>query len=122
MLTDTLIAIVDDDAPLRLALDNLIRSGGYRTILFPDAETFLGRQHEGAPDLLITDFQMPGMSGLDLIQTLRRHGSRIPIIMMTALAFDQLSLRAEAAGAFICLEKPFDEAILFSAIERALEI
>lgn len=115
-----LIAIVDDDAPLRAALDNLIRSEGYSTVLFADAESFLNRPSCQVIDLLISDYQMPGLDGLEMLKALRKRGAIFPVILMTALGFDEIAPTATKAGAFICMKKPFDEIELFSAIGRAL--
>lgn len=114
------IAIVDDDAPLRLALDNLIRSGGFSAGLFADAESFLADPDHSRFHLLLTDIQMPGMSGPELVRTLRRDGKTIPVIIMTAVALDQLPPRVRATPAFLFVEKPFDGDMLLSAIEQAL--
>lgn len=120
LMRKALIAIVDDDAPLRAALDNLIRSDGYSTVQYADAESFLDRPACQVIDLLISDYQMPGLNGLELLKMLRNRGATFPVILMTALGFDQLAPSVKAEGAFICLQKPFDEATLFAAINGAL--
>jgi FixJ family two-component response regulator len=113
------IAIVEDDAPLRDAINNLLKSSGFETNLFESAEAFLIALPTSA-DILITDVQMPGITGLELQSMLLARGEALPVIVITALLDDDTTSRALDCGAIACLLKPFDEAVLLSAIGVAL--
>jgi FixJ family two-component response regulator len=119
MTRNTIIAVLEDDASLRDAIDNLLRSSGFQTILFASADAYFEAQAPTA-DLLITDVRMPGTTGLALQDMLRAQGNRIPIIVITALLDATVSARALDLGAVACLLKPFDETALLDAIAQAL--
>jgi FixJ family two-component response regulator len=115
------IAIVDDDHALRNSLDDLIRSIGFRTLVFPSAEVFLSSNQAREAACLILDVRMPGMSGLDLQQQIVAAKWQIPIIFVTSHSDDDARLRALAAGAVAFLYKPFHEEELLNAIDAALK-
>jgi FixJ family two-component response regulator len=110
---------VEDDAPLRDAINNLLRSSGFETSLFESAEAFLMALPMNA-DILITDVQMPGMTGLEIQSILLGRGEGLPFIVITAILDDDITSRALDCGAIACLLKPFDEAALLCAIGVAL--
>src|SRR5215468_10443854 len=104
-----LIVIVDDDDSLRMSLDNLIRSVGFRTQSFSSAEAFLSANQKHDTACLILDVRMPGMSGLELQRQLVAASVCIPIIFITAHADVDARAQALAAGAVDFLRKPFHE-------------
>jgi FixJ family two-component response regulator len=110
-----IIAIVDDDASVRRALQRLVESAGYTVQTFASAREFLAWLPQGQAACLVLDVHMDGMSGLDLQQRLA-----VPVIFITAHD-DALTLarikRARAAGH---LHKPIDEQAVLSAIGRAV--
>jgi FixJ family two-component response regulator len=114
------ISIVDDDPFARDAIGDLIQSLGYIAITFPSAEQFLecGRIEEVA--CLITDLQMPGISGLDLQTRLQAQGYDMPVIFISAYPEDRFRARALNAGAVGFLGKPFLEESLIAYINNAL--
>lgn len=112
------ISIVDDDKPGRIALSSLVRSMGYEPFLFSCAEDFLASAERSETDCLITDFQMPGMSGLDLQGELVSGGRNIPIIIITAHPEKSVRDRATASGAVCFLSKPFDGQVMIDCIEQ----
>jgi FixJ family two-component response regulator len=116
-----MIAIVDDDRSVREAAKTLIRSLGYATAAFASAEEFLesGRLRDTA--CLITDVQMPGMSGVDLQDHLTANGHGTPVIFVTAYPDERVHARALEAGAFGFLSKPFTEESLIECLDRALQ-
>ena len=116
-----IISIVDDDTSVRNAARRLLRSLGYLTATFSSAEEFLqsGRLRETA--CLITDVQMPGMSGVDLQSHLTANGHDLPVIFVTAYPEASVRARALSAGAFGFLSKPFSEDNLIECLDRALE-
>ena len=113
-----LVAIVDDDASIREAIQGLLKASGYVTEAFPSAKGFLasGRLNEVA--CLITDLQMDGMSGLQLQRQLGASGFTAPIIVITG--FPEDGRRALAAGALCVLDKPFIKDELLACIRFAL--
>lgn len=115
------IAVVDDDAAIRVALSSLLRSMGYAARLFPTAEAFLADQTEPPPDCVLTDVQMPGMNGLELQDTIRRRTPDLPVIMITAFPSPAIRERALAAGALQYLNKPVEAETVARCIQQALE-
>jgi len=116
--SDQEVCIVDDDASVRTAVSSLVRSLGLRARLFASAEDFLAAG--GATDLVISDLQMPGMSGLDLLELLRGRADGVPFIVITGFLQDGVARRAAGAGAACLLGKPFQADALIGCIERAL--
>ena len=114
------IAIIDDDESLRLALVGFVRSLGYRATGFASADEFLAAGAAGTSDCIVTDIQMPGLSGIDLKHHLTRAGCRVPVIMVTARTEPALHERALASGALCLLRKPFTDDALIGCLERAL--
>ena len=90
----SLIAIVDDDEHVCQATKSLLRSLGYRVVTFAAAEEFLKSDQLQETSCLITDVQMPGMSGIELQAHLKAEAHRIPVIVMTAFPNDGVRDRA----------------------------
>src|ERR1700758_3314211 len=103
-----LVAIVDDDESVQMALRDLIESEGLPTICFGSAEQFLDSEARNKAACLIADIHMPGMSGLELQAKLKAERSRIPIIFITAHGDAQMRIHALREGAVDFLNKPFD--------------
>ena len=114
------IAVVDDDEAVRGALANLLASLDLGVAAFASAEEFLASPACQAAACLITDVQMPGMSGLDLQRHLAASGNRMPVILITAFPGDHVRRQAEDEGAIGFLAKPFDGRLMIDCIERAL--
>jgi FixJ family two-component response regulator len=114
------ISIVDDDASVRAATDNLLRSLGYTVNTFVSAEEFLRSAHVNDTSCVIADVQMPGMSGVDLQAWLRAQGHRVPFIFITAFPEESIRARALKAGAVCFLTKPFDRLTLIRCLDTAL--
>lgn len=113
--------VIDDDISMREALDSLLRSIGLRTQLFASPEEFLQNPTPDAPCCLILDVRLPGRSGLDFIQELRREKINIPVIFITGHGDISMSVRAMKAGALEFLTKPFREQDMLDAVQLALE-
>ncbi|MBY3259595.1 response regulator [Rhizobium laguerreae] len=115
-----LIAIVDNDESMRDALKGLMRSMGFDGETFSSADDFLMSPHIRRTACLVTDINMPGMSGLDLHRRLVALGKSIPTILITA--FPEKNMGASALGADVvcCLTKPFNGQILLDCIRSAL--
>ncbi|EPE96378.1 response regulator transcription factor [Rhizobium grahamii] len=115
-----LIAIVDDDEPMRVAIKGLMRSMGFDAETFSSADDFLKSPHISRTGCLVTDINMPGMSGLDLHRRLVASGESIPTVFITA--FPEKNVRPSALGGDIVgfLTKPFGEHVLLDCILSAL--
>jgi len=120
MAESPLIAIVDDDASIRDALESLLRAVGWRAEGFTSAEAFLqsGLVHTTA--CLLLDVRLPGVSGLELQRQVRSSQARLPIIFMTAHGNDAMRAQALHAGAVAFFAKPFNDTALLEAIHTAL--
>jgi FixJ family two-component response regulator len=115
------ISIVEDDDSCRAAMMSLIRSFGFAAAAFPSAQAFLESGRLKDTDCVITDLQMPGLSGIDLQSALIARGDRTPLIFVTAVAEENFRKRALDAGAIAFLKKPFDEEHLIAHIQTALQ-
>lgn len=115
-----MITIIDDDESVRTATESLVRSLGFSARTFACAEDFLNSPMLGATDCVITDVQMPGMSGVELQSALRARGDRTPLIFITAFPEEHVRRQVDAAGAFGFLAKPFDGNTMIACIDRAL--
>ena len=115
------IAIVDDDEAVREAMKLLMRSLGYHASTFASADEFLNSEQLDDTSLLITDVQMPGLSGIELQDWLIARGHRIPIIFITAFSDENVRIRAMKAGALAFLTKPIDPHQLVDHLEKALK-
>jgi FixJ family two-component response regulator len=114
------IALVDDEAGVRRALERLLRASGFRVTSFPSAEAFLDRDPPDPPDCLVCDIWLDGMSGTELQTTLAAQGQQIPTVIITAHDDSLTQARSMAAGAVAYLTKPVDEVDLIGAIQSAL--
>jgi FixJ family two-component response regulator len=115
-----MIAIVDDDRPVREALERLVRTMGHDVSTFSSAEEFLKSEKLHQTACLITDVQMPGLTGIDLQDRLIAEGHHVPIIIMTGHPDNNVRARAMKAGAVGFLFKPLDTDRLIGCIEKAL--
>lgn len=113
------IAIVEDDESLRRALVGLLRSMAHEARGFGSAEAFLA-SGDGPSACVITDVQLPGMSGIELTRSLRRRGDPVPVIMITAQDIDELAPQVRDAGTLCLLRKPFEMQDLLDCLDRAL--
>jgi len=116
-----MIAIIDDDAAVREATGDLLKSIGYATMTFASAEEFLGSQGRHQMSCVISDMRMPGMSGLALHHRLVSQHQEGPVILVTALPEEGMRERALAAGVRAFLTKPFSQESLIESLDSALK-
>jgi FixJ family two-component response regulator len=114
------ISIVDDDPSIREAMLGLVRSLGFEAVTFPSAEDFLQSEQIDGTTCLITDLQMPGLSGVELQSQLISRGSSVPIIFVTASPERGIEAQVRSAGAVGFLNKPFDDRTLIECLDHAL--
>ena len=120
MDTEALVFVVDDDAPMRESLQNLLRSVGLRVEAFASAQEFLHRTRPDVPSCLVLDVRLPGLSGLELQQRLAEGDMAMPIIFITGHGDIPMTVQAMKAGAVEFLSKPFRDQALLDAIQQAL--
>lgn len=116
------ISIIDDDASVRMSITRLVRALGYLAHAFPSADEFLKSPHLDDSSCVITDVQMPGISGIALQARLHAQGCPIPIIFITAFPDEKTKTRALDAGAIGFLSKPFDSSELIACVDTALKM
>jgi FixJ family two-component response regulator len=114
------IVIVDDDPAVLKALARLLKARAFEARTYTSAREFLSALHEGRPECLIVDLQMPEMTGLELQRHLTRSGLEIPTIVITAHNETGARERCESAGAAAFLSKPLQDISLLAAIERVM--
>ena len=116
-----MIAIVDDDDVVREAMKSLMRSLGYNASTFGSADEFLKSEQVSNTSCLVTDLQMPGLSGIDLQDWLIAQGHRFPIIFLTAYPDQAARMRAMKASAIGFLSKPSSDEHLLGYLNKALK-
>src|ERR1700690_3624221 len=116
-----IVFIVDDDISVRESLELLIGSQGWQAETFESAKEFLDRTRVLVPSCLILDVSLPGLNGLELQKRVAVERTEMPIIFITGHGDVPMSVQAMKAGAVEFLTKPFNDAVLLSAIRRAIE-
>jgi DNA-binding response OmpR family regulator len=114
------ILVVDDDSDACQALGGLLEESGFAVEAAGDGAGALARLDQVGPDLVLTDLQMPGMDGLELIRRIQAREKAPPVILVTGMETGDLCTRATGYGAVECLVKPVDVDELLWAVERAL--
>jgi FixJ family two-component response regulator len=121
MKPDKLVYVVDDDAPLRDSIADLLHSVGLRVEAFASAQEFLHSKRPDVPSCLVLDVRLKGLSGLDLQKRLVEGDVDIPIIFITGHGDIPMAVQAMKAGAVEFLRKPFRDQDLLDAVQQALE-
>ena len=121
-VTRPLVSVVDDDESVRESLPDLLNELGFAVQAFSSAEDFLASDFVGPTKCLIVDIAMPGMSGPELQEELKRRRQAIPIVFITARKDDTVRPSLIARGAVDCLFKPFSDTALLSALNAALRV
>ncbi|MBB4382541.1 response regulator transcription factor [Bradyrhizobium sp. SBR1B] len=120
-MSTPLISVVDDDASVRAATENLLKSRGYVVEIFASAEAFLRSPQLIETSCIITDVQMSTMSGLELLAEVRTRGYDAPFIFITAFPDERVRASALDAGAIGFLAKPFAGQELLKCLNTALK-
>ena len=116
-----IVHIVDDDAPLRSALEELFDSVGLGTQAYAAAGDFLSTSLADRPGCIVIDIRLPDMNGLDVQIQLTEIGVRLPVVMMTGHGDIPMSVRAMKRGAVDFLPKPFRDQDMLDAVMAAIE-
>lgn len=118
--TQPTVMVIDDDRDIRDALQGLVRSVGLCVELFASVQEFLDSGQLTRPGCLVLDVRLPGRSGLDFLDDLVRANVHLPVVVISAHADVQMSVRAMKAGAIEFLTKPVRHQDLLDAIQRAI--
>ncbi|UUR09317.1 response regulator FixJ [Sphingomonas glaciei] len=117
---DAIVYVVDDDQGARDSLEFLLDCAGIKVRSFASADAFLRAWPPLVGACLVTDVRMPGTSGMELAEELKRRGATVPVLMITGHADVPLAIQAMKVGVSDFIEKPFDDELLLSAIRKAL--
>ena len=121
--TDTpTVFVIDDDAGIRASMQGLLKSVGLHAECFETAEQFLERKPGDGPSCIILDVNLPGISGINFQQQLKKAGLQIPIIFLTAHGDIPMAVKATKSGAVEFLTKPVRKRQLLDAIDHALAL
>lgn len=115
-----LVHVVDDDEAIRRSVAFALKTSGFQVRLYTNGSELLksaGKLEEGC---ILLDIRMPGMDGLEVQEALKTKGVTLPVIIMTGHGDVSLAVRAMKAGALDFIEKPFQKAVLLTAIEQGL--
>ena len=114
------ILVIEDELPMRTALQDCLETEGYRVLTAAEGETGLARALKEKPDLILLDIMLPRLDGFALCEELRRVGHTTPVLMLTAKGFVQDRVRGLDAGADDYLVKPFSTDELLARIRALL--
>src|SRR5579863_961895 len=122
--TEKTVAVVDDDESVRLYMGEALASGGYDYRMFDSAMTALGwlASGESHVDLWLSDINMPGMNGIDLLRNVKRVSPDLPFILVSGLCDLPIAQEALRAGATDYLLKPVDPDDLLGMVSRHVEV
>ncbi|MEE4092569.1 sigma-54 dependent transcriptional regulator [Pseudomonas viridiflava] len=115
------VIVVDDEAPIRQAVEQWLTLSGFTVQVFARAEECLAEMPEHFPGVVLTDVRMPGISGLELLARLQVVDKDLPVILLTGHGDVPMAVEAMREGAYDFLEKPFSPQTLISNLRRALE-
>lgn len=116
-----LIAVLDDEATIRKSMVRFLRTHGFETIDYALAHEFLRASRDERFDCAVIDCQMPELSGIQVVEQLRREGNALPVIMFSATDDSHVRRTSRALGVRVFLLKPVDARVLLTAIEAALK-
>ena len=116
------ILVIDDDSIIRTLLSSSLSKSGYEVITAKDGESGIQKAKSENPDLVITDYQMPGLTGLDVLNELKKTQPGIPVILLTAHGDVALTIKSIQLGAYDFIEKPIHMTEMLEIIKSGLEI
>jgi RNA polymerase sigma factor (sigma-70 family) len=118
---EPVVFVIDDDASVREALEDLLRSIGLHVQSFASTQKFIESKRADAPGCIVLDVRLPGLSGLEFQRTLMKLGVRLPVIFISGHGDISMSVEAIKAGAIDFLTKPLREQQLLDAIHTGIE-
>ncbi len=114
------ILLIDDDPVVRSLASGILRKNGYNVYVAKDGSEGIDLAQKQKPDLVVTDYQMPGISGMEVLTKLKELNNALPVIMLTAHGDATLTIRSMKTGAFDFIEKPINPKELLSTIKNGL--
>lgn len=114
-----LVYVVDDDEAIRRSISFLLKTSGYAVKAYASGAEFLAEAGRLERGCILLDVRMPDIDGMEVQQRLRESGVLLPVIIMTGHGDIDMAVRAMKAGASDFIEKPFEKALLFDALESA---
>ena len=121
-LTMPTILIVEDEAKMRRLLELNLAEDGFNTLSAGDAEAALKLLSQGTVDLIVTDLKLPGMNGLEFLQTVKRQNALLPVVVMTAFGTVETAVEAMKAGASDYVLKPFSLSEMRMVVRKELDV
>ncbi|MDF2641439.1 MAG: Fis family transcriptional regulator [Pseudomonas sp.] len=115
------VMVVDDEAPIREAIEQWLTLSGFTVQVFSRAEECLAQVPDHFPGVVLTDVRMPGIGGLQLLADLQQSDKDLPVILLTGHGDVPMAVQAMREGAYDFLEKPFSPEALLSTLRRAME-
>lgn len=115
------VAVVDDEDDVRLALRRLLRSAGFDVLAYESGSEFLRHAARSLPDCVVLDLRMPGSNGLVVLDTMQAQAMRMPVVVLTGNDTPDSRGQALARGADAYLSKPVDGDALINAVQAAIE-
>jgi two-component system response regulator FixJ len=120
MASEPIVYVIDDDEGARHSLEFLLDCAGIRVRSFSSADAFLNAAPALLAACIVTDVRMPGRSGIELVEEMKRRGVNVPVIVITGHADVPLAIQAMHAGVADFIEKPFHDDVMLAAIRNAL--
>lgn len=117
-----IVYVIDDDASVRAALEDLLASMGLQVRAFASTQAFLDHPRDNAPACLVLDVRMPGQSGLDFHRSMAELGLQVPVVFITGHGDIAMGVNAIKAGAIEFLTKPFRDQELLDAIHKGIAL
>jgi len=114
------ILVVDDDPQLRQSFERILQQEGYQVLTASSAETGVESVRQHGPDMVIMDFRLPGMTGIEGFKEIKKIDAKLPVIIMTAFGTTDTAIEATKLGAFDYVIKPFEIPDILSMIQKAL--
>jgi len=121
MTDQKLIHIVDDEDSIRRSVGFMLKTSGYQVESWTSGQAFLKEVKHAAHGCILLDIRMPEIDGLEVQRILAERGVTMPVVIMTGHGDISIAIRAMKAGAVDFLEKPFEKAVLLSAIEESFQ-
>lgn len=116
------ILVVDDDVHVRMMLEAILESEGYSVVLAQSGPEALAMMKEEQPSLVLLDYMMPGMNGLDVLREIKKTHGQTKVIIVTGHGNEKLSIEMLKSGAADYIQKPFAMDQLLSSIKRVLSV
>ncbi|SCA55361.1 C4-dicarboxylate transport transcriptional regulatory protein DctD [Candidatus Terasakiella magnetica] len=115
------VIVIDDDKEMRESLVHLLETTSWQVDTFTRADSFLERIDSLEPDVILSDYRMPGMDGMEMLRQLKLKNVRVPVVLISAHGDIPMAVEAMQIGAYTFLEKPFDPRRLLSVLKHAAE-